>query len=91
MQELLQSKIGTTAYAQVHNQIRQRAAEKRNARKRDLALQAINDPVEEAKRKAKRQELKKAQKKRKCVASLRLLTVPQHLLITLFQQGGGIR
>ncbi|GJN92260.1 hypothetical protein Rhopal_005290-T1 [Rhodotorula paludigena] len=68
VQELLQSKIGTTAYAQVHNQIRQRAAEKRNARKRDLALQAINDPVEEAKRKAKRQELKKAQKKRKVAA-----------------------
>lgn len=68
MQELLQQKIGTTAYAQVHNQIRQRAAARRNERKQATALKAINDPVEDAKRKAKRAEQKKTQKKRKAAA-----------------------
>ncbi|KAL7340922.1 armadillo-type protein [Rhodotorula toruloides] len=68
VQELLQQKIGTTAYAQVHNQIRQRAAARRNERKQATALKAINDPVEDAKRKAKRAEQKKTQKKRKAAA-----------------------
>ncbi|EGU13301.1 hypothetical protein RTG_00465 [Rhodotorula toruloides ATCC 204091] len=68
VQELLQQKIGTTAYAQVHNQIRQRAAARRNERKQATALKAINDPVEDAKRKAKRAEQKKTQKKRKAAS-----------------------
>ncbi|BGP21593.1 armadillo-type fold domain containing protein [Rhodotorula toruloides] len=68
VQELLQQKIGTTAYAQVHNQIRQRAAARRNERKQATALKAINDPAEDAKRKAKRAEQKKTQKKRKAAA-----------------------
>lgn len=68
MQELLQSKIGTTSYAAVHNQIRQQAAAKRNERKQQLAHQALTDPVEDAKRKAKRAELRKAGNKRKVAA-----------------------
>ncbi|GAA5909110.1 Utp20p [Sporobolomyces salmoneus] len=68
VQELMQSKIGTTEYAAVHNEIRKRAAEKRNERKRTLALQAINDPEEDAKRKSRRAEQKKNQKKRKVAA-----------------------
>ncbi|BGP36520.1 U3 snoRNP protein [Rhodotorula kratochvilovae] len=68
VQELLQSKIGTTAYAAVHNSIRQQAATRRNERKQALAHQALNDPVEEAKRKAKRAEQKKVGKKRKVAA-----------------------
>ena len=35
----MQTKIGTTEYSKVHNEIRKRAAEKRNERKRALALQ----------------------------------------------------
>ncbi|GAA6011855.1 hypothetical protein JCM11491_000772 [Sporobolomyces phaffii] len=68
VQELMQTKIGTTEYAAVHNEIRKRAAEKRNERKRTLALQAINDPEEDAKRKSRRAEQKKNQKKRKVAA-----------------------
>ncbi|GAA5956052.1 hypothetical protein JCM21900_002578 [Sporobolomyces salmonicolor] len=68
VQELLQGKIGTTAYSLVHNQIRQKAADKRNQRKRDLAMQVINNPEEDAKRKARRAAQKSAQKKRKTAA-----------------------
>lgn len=39
VQELLQTKIGTTAYSAVHTQIRQKAAIKRNERKVALSLQ----------------------------------------------------
>ncbi|GAA5903256.1 hypothetical protein JCM8208_002254 [Rhodotorula glutinis] len=68
VQELLQSKIGTTAYSSVHNAIRQQAAARRNERKKQLAQQALTDPVEDAKRKAKRAELRKAGNKRKVAA-----------------------
>ncbi|GAA5886649.1 hypothetical protein JCM16303_001398 [Sporobolomyces ruberrimus] len=68
VQELMQAKIGTTEYSSVHNEIRKRAAEKRNERKRTIALQAINDPEEDAKRKSRRAEQKKNQKKRKVAA-----------------------
>jgi U3 small nucleolar RNA-associated protein 20 len=44
VQELMQTKIGTTEYAAVHNEIRKRAAEKRNERKRALALQVSTFP-----------------------------------------------
>lgn len=39
VQELLQSKVGTTMYSSVHATIRQKAAERRNERKTALALQ----------------------------------------------------
>lgn len=39
VQDLLQSKIGTTAYSQVHNQIWQKAAMRRQERKQTLAQQ----------------------------------------------------
>lgn len=39
VQELLQAKVGTTAYSSVHTSIRQKAAERRNERKTALALQ----------------------------------------------------
>jgi hypothetical protein len=39
VQELLQTKIGTTAYSQVHNTIRQKAATRRQERKQILAQQ----------------------------------------------------
>jgi len=68
VQELLQSKIGTTSYSAVHNAIRQQAAARRNERKKQLAQQALTDPVEDAKRKAKRAELRKAGNKRKVAA-----------------------
>jgi len=35
----MQAKIGTTEYSAVHNEIRKRAAERRNERKRTIALQ----------------------------------------------------
>ena len=68
VQELMQHKIGTTEYAAVHNEIRKRAAERRNERKRAIALDAINDPELDAKRKSRRAEQKKNQKKRKVAA-----------------------
>ncbi|KAM0753788.1 hypothetical protein T439DRAFT_163472 [Meredithblackwellia eburnea MCA 4105] len=68
VQSLLQGKIGTTAYANVHTRLRQQAADKRNERKAALAMQAINDPMEDSKRKAKRNEQKARQKKRKNAA-----------------------
>lgn len=69
MQELLQAKVGTTAYSTVHTTIRQKAAERRNARKTELALAAVNNPEEDAKRKAKRAEQKMKQRKRKHAAA----------------------
>ncbi|SCV68516.1 BQ2448_637 [Microbotryum intermedium] len=68
VQELLQSKVGTTVYSNVHSTIRQRAAERRNERKTAMALQAINNPEFDAQRKAKRSEQKTRQKKRKNAA-----------------------
>ncbi|SCZ90492.1 BZ3500_MvSof-1268-A1-R1_Chr1-3g02022 [Microbotryum saponariae] len=79
VQELLQSKVGTTMYSNVHTTIRQRAAERRNERKTAMALQvssskrwlasgAINNPELDAQRKAKRSEQKTRQKKRKNAA-----------------------
>ncbi|GAA5859644.1 hypothetical protein JCM8547_006176 [Rhodosporidiobolus lusitaniae] len=68
VQELLQGKVGTTVYAQVHNQIRAKAAARRNERKTEKALQAMNDPAEGAKRREKRALLKKAQKKKRTAA-----------------------
>ncbi|GAA5980986.1 hypothetical protein JCM10908_003941 [Rhodotorula pacifica] len=68
VQELLQAKIGTTAYSQVHNTIRQKAATRRQERKQIITQQAISDPAEDAKRKAKRAELRKAQKKKRTAA-----------------------
>ncbi|GAA6006564.1 hypothetical protein JCM10207_004975 [Rhodosporidiobolus poonsookiae] len=68
VQELLQTKIGVTEYAKVHNEIRQKAAERRNARKQEQALQVMNDPAEAARRREKRAEQKKGQKKRKDAA-----------------------
>ncbi|BGP12578.1 hypothetical protein JCM10213_004835 [Rhodosporidiobolus nylandii] len=65
VQELLQTKIGTTAFSQTYNEIRKQAAEKRNARKQEKAMQTFTDPAEEAKRRAQRAELKKKQRKRK--------------------------
>lgn len=68
VQELLQSKVGTTAYSTVHTAIRQKAATKRQDRKREIALQAINDPAGEAKRKAQRSEQRAGQKKKRAAA-----------------------
>lgn len=69
MQELLQLKVGTTAYSTVHTTIRQKAAERRNQRKTEAALKAITDPEEAAQLKAKRAEQKTRQKKRKATAA----------------------
>lgn len=41
----MQAKIGTTEYSSVHNEIRKRAAEKRNERKRTIALQVRCPPL----------------------------------------------
>ncbi|GAA5897320.1 hypothetical protein JCM6882_001857 [Rhodosporidiobolus microsporus] len=68
VQELLQTKIGVTKYSAIHNQIRQKAAERRNERKQAQALQVLNDPAVDAQRREKRAALKKAQKKRKNAA-----------------------
>ncbi|GAA5834879.1 hypothetical protein JCM11251_002051 [Rhodosporidiobolus azoricus] len=68
VQELLQTKIGVTQYSAIHNQIRQKAAERRNERKQAAALQVLNDPAVDAQRREKRAALKKAQKKRKVAA-----------------------
>ncbi|GAA6031952.1 hypothetical protein JCM8097_003358 [Rhodosporidiobolus ruineniae] len=65
---LLQEKIGTTAFSRVYNDIRKRAAERRNARKVEQAQKVFTDPAEEAKRREKRAAQKKAGKKRRAQA-----------------------
>ncbi|GAA5969246.1 hypothetical protein JCM11641_007524 [Rhodosporidiobolus odoratus] len=68
VRDLLQGKIGTTAFSRVYNEIRSKAAERRNERKTAKSMQGFQDPAEQARQREKRMAQKKVQKKRKVAA-----------------------
>lgn len=51
--KLIQNKIGTTAYLEHYNVVRQEISERRAERKRKRAVEAVNDPVRAAQKKTK--------------------------------------
>ncbi|PPQ73911.1 hypothetical protein CVT26_006659, partial [Gymnopilus dilepis] len=65
LQDLVQSKVGTTKFANVYNQIRQSVLGVRRERKVARALQASTNPEAAAKRKMHRNVVKKDSRKRK--------------------------
>jgi len=65
VQEFMREKVGTNAFSHMYGQLRTIAIEKRQARKRLIALKAVNQPESSAKRKISRSESKLRNKKRK--------------------------
>ncbi|KAF8901183.1 armadillo-type protein, partial [Gymnopilus junonius] len=65
LQDLVQSKVGTTKFANVYNQIRQSVLGVRRERKVARALQVSTNPEAAAKRKMQRNVVKKDSRKRK--------------------------
>lgn len=74
LQDLVQSKVGTTKFATVYNQIRQSALGVRRERKVARVLQASTHPEAAAKRKIQRNVIKKDSRKRKERGFLYVLT-----------------
>jgi len=67
LQEILQTKVGTTTFANAYNQIRQGVLGVQRERKTARAVQATNNPAVAAKRKMQRNVSKKESRKRKDV------------------------
>ncbi|KIM44053.1 hypothetical protein M413DRAFT_17908 [Hebeloma cylindrosporum] len=65
LQDLVQSKVGTTKFANVYNQIRQSVLGLRRERKTARVLQATTNPEAAARRKMQRNVIKKDSRKRK--------------------------
>merc|ERR1711939_524342 len=65
VQEVLTTKIGTTAYAAAHSRVRQAQNQRRIERKREQAIEAVKHPEKEAERRVKRNEQKTRSKERK--------------------------
>ncbi|KAF8058584.1 armadillo-type protein [Lyophyllum atratum] len=65
LQDLLQSKVGTTKFSTTYNQIRQGVLGVRRERKAARATQVVADPEAAARRKAQRNVIKKESRKRK--------------------------
>jgi U3 small nucleolar RNA-associated protein 20 len=65
LQDLVQSKVGTTKFSTVYNQIRQSALGVRRERRTAKALQVLTNPVAAAKRKLQRNSIKRESRKRK--------------------------
>lgn len=65
LMDLVQTKVGTTAFANVYNRIRQNVLSVRQDRRVARATQAITDPQAAAKRKVARNLMKKESRKRK--------------------------
>ncbi|KAK7033108.1 DRIM domain-containing protein, partial [Favolaschia claudopus] len=68
LQDLVQSKVGTTKFSAVYNQIRQSVLGVQRERKAAKVLQVTANPEAAAKRKIQRNSLKKESKKRKNTA-----------------------
>ncbi|KAK4057573.1 U3 snoRNP protein [Microbotryomycetes sp. JL221] len=68
VQEIVQTKVGSTKFVTIYTQIRQRASQRRHDRKIARAQEVLNNPVEDAKRRTKRNEQKARQRKRKNAA-----------------------
>jgi len=65
LQELIQSKVGTTKFSTVYSRIRQGVLEVRRERKVAKVLQTATNPEAAAKRKIQRNVIKKDSRKRK--------------------------
>lgn len=65
LQDLLQSKVGTTKFSTVYNQIRQGVLGVRRERKAAKVMQVTTNPEAAAKRKLQRNVIKKDSRKRK--------------------------
>ncbi|KAI6117784.1 armadillo-type protein [Pisolithus thermaeus] len=65
LMDLVQAKVGTTAFANVYNRIRQNVLGIRQARRVARATRAMTDPQVTAKRKIARNAMKKESRKRK--------------------------
>ncbi|KAI0820961.1 armadillo-type protein [Irpex lacteus] len=65
LQDLVQSKVGTTSFANVYNQIRQKTLGIRRERKTARVIQAASNPAAASKRKQQRNSVKKDSRKRK--------------------------
>jgi U3 small nucleolar RNA-associated protein 20 len=65
LQDLVQSKVGTTKFSQVYTQIRQGVAKVRRERKEARILQVATNPQAAASRKMHKNAVKKESKKRK--------------------------
>lgn len=65
LQDLVQSKVGTTKFSTIYNQIRQSALGVRRDRKTAKVLQVLTNPEAAAKRKLHRNSIKKESRKRR--------------------------
>lgn len=65
LQDLVQTKVGTTKFAHIYNQIRQSVLGLRRERKVARVLQASTNPEAAARRKIQRNVIKKDSRKRK--------------------------
>ncbi|TDL22984.1 hypothetical protein BD410DRAFT_769374 [Rickenella mellea] len=65
LQDLIQAKVGTTAFAQVYNRIRQSVLGVRRERRTARAVEVATNPEKAAKRKMQHNVVKKESKKRK--------------------------
>ncbi|KAI0364814.1 hypothetical protein BV20DRAFT_955431 [Pilatotrama ljubarskyi] len=65
LQDLIQSKVGTTSFAQVYNEIRQKVLMVRRDRRTARVIQTTTDPAAAAKRRLHRNTAKKESRKRK--------------------------
>ena len=65
LQELVQTRVGTTKFSTVYNQIRQGIQGVRQERKESRVLLGVNDPAAAAKRKYQKNVVKKESRKRK--------------------------
>ncbi|KAJ9108547.1 hypothetical protein QFC19_002263 [Naganishia cerealis] len=65
VRDLVQSKVGTTAFSTVWEQLRKRSVEKRGSRKAEQHRMAVADPEAYGRRKEQRSNMKQESKKRK--------------------------
>ncbi len=65
LQDLIQSKVGVTAFSTIYNQVRQGVIGVRQERKTLRALQVATNPAAAAKRKLQKNVMKKDNRKRK--------------------------
>eukprot|EP00842_Homolaphlyctis_polyrhiza_P005059 jgi/Hompol1/5554/HPOL_004537-RA len=63
--ELIQKRLGTTAFIAIYNRVHRKVLEVRRQRKSEKSLLAVADPTEAAKQRIMRNEAKKAGRKRK--------------------------
>ena len=63
--ELLQSRVGVTAYTQAYNKVKEAVQEKRRERKYKRSIQQVADPEKAAVKKMRKNERKKFVRKKK--------------------------